>query len=199
LSMNCGFTDVNEKLCDQLVCGLQDKETKIRLFEQEKLTYEDAVKIAKARESAVKNAAEAQSTLERKNPNSEVYMLRKENKGNAQQRKRVNSQGQSNRNIECYCCGKPNHISRECRYKEFECNFCKRKGHLERACRSKQNQRKTKSSVNLLQEESSDEEEDEISTHETKFYNLKLNKNVRTKKQIMFSNLTASMNVNTKT
>lgn len=38
---------------------------------------------------------------------------------------------------ECNCCGKNNHNTLQCRYREYNCNFCKKKGHLEKACRSK--------------------------------------------------------------
>ena len=57
LVLYCNFTDVENRLRDQLVCGLLDHDIKTLLFKEEKLTYEQAYKIATAHESAEKNAA----------------------------------------------------------------------------------------------------------------------------------------------
>ena len=37
----------------------------------------------------------------------------------------------------CYRCGKTNHLSSACRFRNAVCNFCKIKGHLESVCRKK--------------------------------------------------------------
>ena len=182
--MNCAFTDLKDKLCDQLVCGLCDKETRVKLLEQEKLNYDTALKIAIARESAVKNATGSLSTLEHKNTKSDVYTLRTENKGKPWQKKSEKRYGGRNgtrdperqaavageqpqhsekRSIVCYCCDRANHTKSECRYREYKCKYCNKQGHLERACRVKQaKEEKSKISVNLLHEGSAEEGEVEI-------------------------------------
>ena len=35
-------------------------------------------------------------------------------------------------------CGRRNHTTDKCRFRNAECNFCKKKGHIEAACRTKQ-------------------------------------------------------------
>ena len=44
----------------------------------------------------------------------------------------------------CYCCGRENHVTSACRYREYECNFCRKKGHLEKVCKSKLNVNRSK-------------------------------------------------------
>ena len=34
----------------------------------------------------------------------------------------------------CRCCGKPNHVKRDCRFLDKCCNRCGRAGHLEAVC-----------------------------------------------------------------
>ena len=41
-------------------------------------------------------------------------------------------------NKPCGNCGKRNHTTDKCRFRNAECNFCKKKGHIEAACRTKQ-------------------------------------------------------------
>ncbi|XP_044760826.1 uncharacterized protein K02A2.6-like isoform X2 [Coccinella septempunctata] len=55
-SLHCNFKEIETALRDQFVCGLLQPETKIELFRQENLTFQSAVAIAEARESAVKNS-----------------------------------------------------------------------------------------------------------------------------------------------
>ena len=47
---------------------------------------------------------------------------------------------------ECYCCGRKNHLSAKCHFKDPECHKCWLKGHINRVCRTKSSagaQRKT--------------------------------------------------------
>lgn len=48
LALNCNFTTLEDALRDQLVCGLYDKDTKIKLFEEKNLTLGKATEIAVA-------------------------------------------------------------------------------------------------------------------------------------------------------
>ena len=76
LSMHCNFKDIlNDMLRDKLVCGLRDKDTRIKLFEEKNLKFETALEIATAHEIAVKNATVSKNTLEQKSTKSDVYKL----------------------------------------------------------------------------------------------------------------------------
>ena len=39
--------------------------------------------------------------------------------------------------FDCYCCGRRNHKSSECRYKSYNCYKCKKQGHLASVRKSK--------------------------------------------------------------
>ncbi|CAB0041830.1 unnamed protein product [Trichogramma brassicae] len=171
LALHCNFEKLDDALRDQLVCGLNDTDTKIKLFEEKNLTLAKALEISIARESAVKNAASASNALENKNPKSSMYYTqsypqqsdqgrvakngashskRPQQQQQQQQQRHHHQQRQqqtqqkkqtfdSKTGILCYCCGKPNHVRRECRFREYACRACNKKGHLERVCKSKNN------------------------------------------------------------
>lgn len=111
------------------------------------LTFDTALSEATARESAVKNAASSMSTLEIKQPKKEVLLMKNAEKSKGQSRKngqkrasynmvgrqthmqqaqqQANSQSEKRHAVVvCYCCGKPNHIKTECRFKDYTCNYC---------------------------------------------------------------------------
>ncbi|KAK2578564.1 hypothetical protein KPH14_012210 [Odynerus spinipes] len=49
-----------------------------------------------------------------------------------------NTKSRSAGRLTCYCCGKPNHLARECYHRYNTCNTCKKRGHLATMCRSSQ-------------------------------------------------------------
>ena len=164
LAMSCNFTDLDEALCNQLVCGIRDHNTKIALFSEKDLTYKKAVEIATNREVAVRNAANTEKQtvhssvqhvtsqrFQRKGgpPDRNNYskLQQGDNRGNYTRRNNGNNFETNNfnsnartvntRNFEkiCFCCGmKNNHNTRDCRFRNYSCNFCKTVGHLEKAC-----------------------------------------------------------------
>ena len=48
-----------------------------------------------------------------------------------------------NRVVPCKHCGKSNHHSSKCRFKEAVCNTCHKKGHLAKICGAQRQQRPT--------------------------------------------------------
>ncbi|KAL7297102.1 hypothetical protein TKK_0009524 [Trichogramma kaykai] len=69
LALHSNFENLDDALRDQLVCGLNDTDTKIKLFEEKNLTLAKALEISIARE----NAASASNALENKTPKSSMY------------------------------------------------------------------------------------------------------------------------------
>ena len=57
---------MDEALKDQFVCGVRDKDIRIKLFEEKNLTWKKAVEVAVVRESAEKNAVSSSTVLEKK-------------------------------------------------------------------------------------------------------------------------------------
>lgn len=75
LALHCNFTDLDNAIRDQIVCGVSDKDTRVKLFEEKDLTLKKAQGIAVAREAAEKNAANSNITLEKKSVRNEVYSI----------------------------------------------------------------------------------------------------------------------------
>ncbi|XP_029156062.1 uncharacterized protein K02A2.6-like [Nylanderia fulva] len=194
LSLYCNFADIKMALRDQFVCGLRSYNTKIALFKMENLDYDNAVKEAVAREAAEKNASNSLNVLEHKTEKSDVFSLRSANKvlkwdkkaEGHEYNKRRNAEGNNTQqwrdqsdNIVCYCCGRRNHISKECRFRDYKCRDCGRKGHLQRACRRKDNGQ-DQHQVKLLEDDERQESTTtaEESTHRNNFFKMKIESRV---------------------
>ncbi|XP_076301711.1 uncharacterized protein LOC143219720 [Lasioglossum baleicum] len=156
LSLHCKFIDHKTALRDQLVRGIRDHDTRVELFKKSALTFDDALKEAIARESAMKNASGSLKTLENGSFQQDVYALNSSTQGRRQTSKyekqprgqqnfaypnnNLPAQQQTQRPNEgynCYCCGKPNHRASFCRYRFRYCKSCGGRGHLEQVCRDK--------------------------------------------------------------
>ena len=79
LALHCNFEKLNVALKDQIVCGIQDKETHVRLFEEKNLTFEKALDIATKREAAVLNAVTSSNVLEKNDTKQTVYAVQVNN------------------------------------------------------------------------------------------------------------------------
>ena len=120
----CNFgADLEDMLRDRLVCGIQNDMIQWWLLSESKLTYEKAIKLAQASETAMKNVKEL-------------------NGRPAANRSRRCAQGPRPRetgggDAPCYRCGRTGHMPSRCRFKEAKCYKCGRVGHTRSVCRSK--------------------------------------------------------------
>lgn len=154
LALYCNFEDVDNRLRDQLICGLSDHNTKTLLFKEDKLTFEKAYKIAIAHEAAEKNAASTDklSTQQTKEEVNAFISNSKKQNGNPSEKAsssnsnkidsgqsgwKKNNSNKGQAENKCYCCGRPKHYARECIHRFKTCNNCQRKGHLDVMCRQK--------------------------------------------------------------
>ena len=129
LSEHCNFGDtLTAMLRDRLVCGINDQRVQRRLLAEPKLTFDKALELAQAAETAENNAKE----LSRAEPNTTVHAVSSDHKtkrGGARQSTNV-------RPNQCHRCG-GKHAADKCWFKDSECHHCGKTGHIAKACRSK--------------------------------------------------------------
>lgn len=115
LSIGCQFESVFQAiLLDRFVIGFEDKEVMQRLFEEDpqSLTLEKAVSIANA-----------------------VMAKRERFTGDSEEVNYVKRPPRRQGSDEyCSVCGRVNHSSRNCKYKNLNCRICGEKGHLAVTC-----------------------------------------------------------------
>ncbi|UYV73881.1 K02A2.6-like [Cordylochernes scorpioides] len=138
LADKCKFTDINENLCDQFVSGCFDEATLKRLLSEPFLTFDSAINIANSVE-----AAKSQVNL-MKNPGHDIDKLKARSK---------NFKFPCKYNNPCKICGKSNHDTKLCKFKNAQCYICNKKGHIAPVCwnkKSAQNSGMNKPNQNKL-------------------------------------------------
>ena len=123
---NYGAT-LDDMLRDRLVCGIRDDHIQRRLLAEEKLTFQKAMEIAVAMETAASNSRMLQGSLQPSLVSDadvgEVHKLQSTVKPPTAA-------------VACYRCGKSNHLAQQCRFKAVKCHGCGKIGHLVKVCRS---------------------------------------------------------------
>lgn len=127
ISLHCGFTDTNDRLRDQLVIGLRDVKIKSDLLSKTTVSYDDALKTAIAMETADR---EANSMLKdgvggSDSTSSGIFKVNA-SKG----KQKFNRDNRS----KCVHCGRKNHPSNSCSFKDAVCHECSVKGHIRPIC-----------------------------------------------------------------
>ena len=152
LAEDCEFRCLEEELRDQLVSGLRDERLKAELFRDRKLTYKTALQKALSNECAHKDTLATQTDAHDVESGSAVSRL---------------SLSRRKDYPKCKHCGKNNHKSHDCYFKNSKCNTCQTQGHIAPACPRKSKLQPKKSHgyknkrVHQLQEsETSDSESD---------------------------------------
>jgi len=135
-----------------LVCGLVNEHIQRKLLVEADLTYDRAKAIAIAAETAVKDAVEL-----RHQPAAAAAADVNKLKYTAP--KPTSSQ-------QCTRCGKRNHSSSECYFRDKVCHNCAKKGHTKRMCKTKSKPQKSdkKKSMNFVGERETDSENDSDDT-----------------------------------
>ena len=152
LGGTCEYGDVLETLLfDRFVAGLRNESTVRAILTSEKMTFQEAVELAVARETAANHARVLQSnhsdtqSVHSVKSNSQMQMEKKKPWENTSpNRIRQNS----NRGRENPRTNKPKsacmgcngwHWRNECPFREAECNKCHKTGHIAKACYAKLN------------------------------------------------------------
>ncbi|XP_046619689.1 uncharacterized protein K02A2.6-like [Neodiprion virginianus] len=148
----CKFTNEDEQVLDQMICGLRSKAITAELLKLEKPDLETALKKAMASEAASKGAEKLQET---NTEIQEVHMLsrgkfwRKQHEGDHRQGQRTwtrrgrtfgRARGTARAQqipggSACYRCGDSRHFVKDCMYREnVVYHTCGDKGHTARVC-----------------------------------------------------------------
>ena len=121
---------LEENLRDRLVCGIAEPSIQCRLLGESNLSFDRALEIALAMESAATNTAQLHPT-HNTSPSVNVQNLSRK-------------PGESDKPVQheqsiqkaCFRCGKPRSPN-GCRFKNTKCNFCHKVGHIESYCFAK--------------------------------------------------------------
>lgn len=154
LALHCNFSDLNTALRDQLVCGIQDHDSRVALFSEEKLTYDKAVQLATTRETALRNAAHTEKAALTSSESTVKHINTTRRTGNMRKFDNKDVKGSKpntgNNDYICFCCGRVNDFFVDkCRMKNVTCNSCKGRGHIEKMCFKKHGKSKVISSPSL--------------------------------------------------
>ena len=126
LSEHCEFgAALDEMICDRIVCGIADERWQKRLLAEPKLSYEAALQLALAMETAERQVKDMHT---KSAENVAVHRVHQAG------RPGFSAPRMSPR--DCYRCGKPHNVG-DCPHLESVCHNCGKKGHLSRVCRSK--------------------------------------------------------------
>ena len=158
LTVYCEFGDfLNQALRDKFVCGLRNTATQKKLLSEEKLTFDGALKIAVAMETAERNTKDIKGELNQDGSGIHRLSQGPVNAGQRKSKQYPNSKnpqsqksprtshqnqpsGQTGQSVKkkvlCPRCRKGPHPEYKCRYRNFKCRKCGEIGHLEVACGS---------------------------------------------------------------
>lgn len=130
LAQHCNYGDkLKEMLRDRVVCGIADDRMQRRLLAEPELTFEKALKLALAMETANRDVRDLQlKTLEGIVSTTASQM----SVHNVESNQRGSGKGNP---LTCYRCG-GGHMARDCRFINEKCHACGKRGHLKRVCKS---------------------------------------------------------------
>uniref|UniRef100_A0A3B3T0U0 ribonuclease H n=1 Tax=Paramormyrops kingsleyae TaxID=1676925 RepID=A0A3B3T0U0_9TELE len=133
LAQDCNFGDsLTVMLRDRLVCGISDDRIQRRLLAEDSLTFEKALKFARAIEAANRDIVDLKSMTEQSRFAKGLGAVNK-----------MEDSGSTSQQVvrKCYRCGGLNHVAGDCRFVSETCHNCGKVGHIKRVCRMKMEQK----------------------------------------------------------
>lgn len=112
-----------QMLQDRLVCGINEDRIQRRLVSETDLTFESALSLAQAMESANKNVQDLQAKAGAMSCNA-VRAGGAESMG-----QKRGSKGRSEKDKDGHCC-RGKHAPEDCRFKKEKCHACGMAGHI---------------------------------------------------------------------
>ena len=131
IAQDCNYGDkLSEMIRDRLVCGIGDDRIQRQLLSEPDLTFDKALKLAQAIETASKDVKDLQS-LE-----CAPSYTRARQAVLKMSTKQIPSR-QQHQHMACYRCGGEQHRAGDCRFIKETCHKCGKVGHIQKVCRSK--------------------------------------------------------------
>ena len=125
LAEDCKFAaNLEDRLRDQIVSGLHNKRVQEELLARKDLSYTEALEFALSRETALKDSDAIGASCSAPAAAS-VSMVK------ARYPKSVKSHSKLPK---CSHCGRTNHTSDKCFYRDATCNLCNQIGHIKPVC-----------------------------------------------------------------
>ena len=153
-AVDCHFANLQEALCDRFVLGLHDIDIQRELLNKDvDLTYDVALQTALTREAVSNeykqlrdltlNVSGSQGETAHDSGNvsqpAEVHHVKYSKHGTAGQRQHyvAGSKRQMSKHVfgKCKHCGRRNHRSEDCHFRNAVCHVCKVRGHIKPVCR----------------------------------------------------------------
>lgn len=148
LASSCEFesTMLDMLLRDRFVIGFEKGTVQDRLFEEKKdCKFSDVIRIASSKMAARQNTL-LEGPVVKVEPSIHHVSHDRKKCHNAlpgqQFQNQPSTSGGASAKKKCSVCGRSNHSTNLCRYRDFSCNICKIKGHLAPVCPNKQKKKK---------------------------------------------------------
>ncbi|XP_063245015.1 uncharacterized protein K02A2.6-like [Bacillus rossius redtenbacheri] len=135
LSAHCNFVDLNRMLRDRVVCGVRDKTVQHAMLAKDKLTFQAAIDMATAAETASRNVSDLQGEVRELAETVSQVSISK-SRAVHERAFLLNRSNPPQEQKPCWRCNGL-HNPESCKYRKTMCNFCGKLGHLERACLNK--------------------------------------------------------------
>nr|XP_054599801.1 uncharacterized protein LOC129164288 [Nothobranchius furzeri] len=131
LAQHCDYgAALPQMLRNRLVCGVNDDRMQRRLLSEVDLTFDKALTLCQAMESASKDVRDLQEIL-----GDEVTPASRVSRSQGTVHKILMDKAQL-KSLSCFRCN-GRHLGTECRFAAERCHGCGKRGHIKRACRSK--------------------------------------------------------------
>lgn len=123
---------LSDSLRDRFVCGLKSEFIQNKLLTEAGLTFEKAVELAVAMETASRDIIELHSkhVVSQHNASSPGINALKFNQRSSKKG------GQKQSGKPCFRCNSTGHLPKDCYYVDKPCHKCNKIGHCKKACRS---------------------------------------------------------------
>ena len=136
---------LDHMLRDRLVCGIADKRVQDRYLRESKLTYQEALEMALASETAEKDSQKLRASGDDSHAapvavtHKEETVVQQVRPARSRLSKRSGQRGSptGHKESQCHRCG-GKHDPTKCLESEYDCHYCKKKAHLAAVCRKKQ-------------------------------------------------------------